>query len=118
MLPHHDEKTGRALLSKDRLVDGTYYVGRCRNATIARWSATHNTFFHWRIKFTQMFIEEIKHPTDENYFDVFRAVRTLETPKFAIPIDVHARFEGNADDLFEYDREMWSRVDASLDPVA
>ena len=118
MLPHHDERTGRALISKEQLIDGTYYVGRCRNATIARWSASNDCFYHWRIKFEQVFIEEIKHPVDESYFDVFRPVRVLTESKVEIPIDVHARFEGNIEDLSEYDHEMWSRLDASLDPVA
>lgn len=119
MLPHHDEHTGRAILPKEVLVDGTYYVGRCRNATIARWSAANDCFYHWRIKFDQVFIEEIKHPVDETYYDVFRPVRELEEPKFDIPLDVHARFEGDAEDLTKYDTEMWSRVcDPVFDPVA
>ena len=115
MLPHHDERTGRALLAKDQLVDGAYYVGRCRNATVARWSAASDCFYHWRVKFNQVFIEEIKHPVDETYFDVFRPVRELPEPTFEIPIDVHARFDGNVEDLQQYDHEMWSRV---ADPVA
>lgn len=116
MLPHHDERTGRDLLQKDQLVDGAYYVGRCRNATIARWSAEQNCFFHWRIKFHQVFVEDIKHPVDESYFDVFRPVRVLATPKFEIPFDVSARFDGSVDDFAEYEHEMWSRV--ASDPVA
>jgi hypothetical protein len=112
MLPHHDERTGRALLQKPALVDGTYYVGRCRNATIARWSATHDCFFHWRIKFDRVFVEEIKHPVDEAYYDVFRPVRELASPKFEIPFDAWARFDGNVDDLSEHDHEMWSRSSA------
>lgn len=109
-LPLHDERTGRAILAKSELVDGAYYVGRCRNATIARWSAEHGSFFHWRIKFTQVFVEDIKHPVDEHYFDVFRAVRVLIDPKFEIPFDVWARFDGNVDDLSEYDHELWSKA--------
>lgn len=116
MLPHHDEHTGREIIPKESLVDGAYYVGRCRNATIARWSASNNSFFHWRIKFEQVFIEEIKHPVDETYFDVFRVFRVLSTPKFEIPFDAWERFEGDVEDLTEYDHEMWSRI--ASDPVA
>lgn len=97
-------------MPKAELVDGAYYIGRCRNATIARWSATHDCFFHWRVKFDRMFIEEIKHPIDEHYFDVFRVVRVLEAPKFEIPFDTSARFEGCFDDLAEYDSELWARA--------
>ena len=114
-LPHHDEHTGRPILPKSELVDGAYYVGRCRNATIARWSAAHDSFFHWRIKFEQIFVEDIKHPVDENYFDVFRVLRVLTDPKFEIPFDVWARFDGNVNDLSEYDHELWTKLP---DPVA
>jgi len=118
MLPHRDEKTGRAILPKTELVDGGYYIGRCRNATVARWSAKHAAFFHWREKFGRIFVERIKHPVDEEYFDVFRVVRVLSEPKFEIPIpddpesfgDPNAKFEGNVADLGEHGSEMWSRV--------
>ena len=108
-LPHHDEKTGRPILPKDQLVDGTYYIGRCRNATIARWSATHDCFFHWRQKFDRIFVEEIKHPIDEERYDVFRVVRELADVKFEIPFDDAAAFTGSVDDLREYDHELWRR---------
>lgn len=107
----HDEKTGRLLLTKDMLVDGAYYVGRCRNATIARWSADRNCFLHWRRKFDAIFIEEIRHPVDEDTFDVFRPVYLLEHPKFEIPLtEEPLAFAGNTDDLGEYNTEMWKRL--------
>ena len=107
VLPHHDEKTGRPILPKTALVDGAYYVGRCRNATIARWSAERRCFFHWRKKFDRIFVEEIKHPLDEEHYDVFRVVRVLEAPKFEIPFDNVAVFQGRAEDLSEHDHELW-----------
>jgi hypothetical protein len=112
VLPHHDEKTGRPILPKTDLVDGAYYVGRCRNATVARWSASHDCFFHWRVKFSRIFVEDIKHPVDENYFDVFRVVRVLPEPRFEIPLaafNAGDSFRGRSEDLQEYDHEMWSR---------
>ena len=116
-LPHHDEKTGRAILPKTSLVDGVYYVGRCRNATVARWSATRECFFHWRQKFDHIFVEEIKHPIDDDHFDVFRVVRELSDPKFEIPLDTKATFAGRVEDLREYDHELW-RAPPKSDPVA
>lgn len=116
MLPHRDERTNRPILPKVDLVDGAYYVGRCRNATVARWSASRGCFFHWRVKFSRIFVEEIKHPADEDYFDVFRVVRVLAEPKFEIPFDTSATFRGRSDDLTEHDREMWSRVEPSPVP--
>jgi hypothetical protein len=112
MLPTHDEKTGRPILPKDALVDGAYYIGRCRNATIARWSASRGCFFHWRVKFDRIFVEDIKHPVDENYFDVFRVVRVLPEPKFEIPLAAFSAggsFGGRVEDLDEYSLEMWSK---------
>lgn len=106
-LPHHDEKTGRPILPKTVLVDGAYYIGRCRNATVARWSAARECFFHWRQKFDRIFVEEIKHPIDDNHFDVFRVVRELTDPKFEIPFDTKAAFTGRVEDLGEYDHEVW-----------
>ena len=117
VLPHHDEKTGRPILPKADLVDGAYYVGRCRNATIARWSAARGCFFHWRVKFDRIFVEEIKHPIDEEHYDVFRVVRVLADPKFEIPFDTKATFGGRVEDLSEHDHELW-RAPASLGPVA
>ena len=112
MLPHHDEKTGRAILPKAELVDGAYYVGRCRNATVARWSAEQSCFFHWRTKFDDVRVETIKHPVDEDYFDVFRVVRLLPEPKFEIPFDTAAAFRGRREDLEEYDHELWRKPES------
>jgi hypothetical protein len=113
VLPQYDEKTGRPILPKTELVDGAYYIGRCRNATIARWSAAHGCFFHWRVKFDRIFVEDIKHPVDEDYFDVFRVVRLLPESKFEIPLAAFSAggvFGGRAEDLDEYSHEMWSKI--------
>ena len=42
----HDEFTGRPILPKDQLKHGRYYKGRCRNATVARWYANEQQFYH------------------------------------------------------------------------
>jgi hypothetical protein len=109
-LPEYDETTGRKLLQKADLKDGAYYLGRCRNCTVARWNTKEGCFFHWREKFGQIFIETIKHPSDEEHFDVFRPVRELLDPKFEIPFDDNSGFGGTKEDLREYDPEMWKRL--------
>lgn len=71
-------------LPKKDLVDGQWYKGFCRNATVAQWSATHihpgnewhpkrvvGMFFYWRTKFGNTFIENIYHPEDDDGFDLF-----------------------------------------------
>ena len=47
----------------------TCYVGECRNATLAYWDGEE--FLHFRYKWGERFIEEIKHPEDEAHYDVF-----------------------------------------------
>lgn len=120
-LPTHDERTGKKLLDKAELKDGAYYVGRCRNATVARWNAKKQCFTHWRVKFNSVFLEDIKHPVDDDTFDVFRVIRELPGgPKFVIPIDPQIgfdggempeqfryKFEGDIKDLDEYNPEVW-----------
>lgn len=58
------------MLKKD-LKHGMYYKGTCRNAEIARWNANEQVFVHWRTKFGCKFLETIKHPDDDDVYDVF-----------------------------------------------
>lgn len=58
-------------MPKTVLVVGAYYIGRCRNACVARWDGTQ--FWYWRVKFNARFIESIKHRDDDDVFDVFDA---------------------------------------------
>ena len=110
----HDELTGRPILPRDQLRHGVYYRGRCRNALIARWDAERRVFWHWRVKFNDIFLEKIKHPIDEPRFDVFRVVEEWPNRNFEIPIPLEDDFPkdvftGNVADLNEYEKEMWSR---------
>lgn len=65
------------IIPKKDLLDGGYYAGYCRNANIARWSEKEQCFYHWRQKFTNHFIETIKHREDEEVFDVFDPIMRL-----------------------------------------
>ena len=58
-------------IPKEALRHGVYYYGRCRNASIARWDAAKQVFVHWRMKFSDVFLEEIHCREDELHFDVF-----------------------------------------------
>lgn len=82
------------LLRKEYLVDGQYYEGLCRNASIARWHEGAQRFVHVRTKFGSTFYECIKHPADERDYDVFRVVRHVE-PKLEQMLD-DTRFEQTA----------------------
>ena len=110
----HDELTGRPILPRDQLRHGAYYRRRCRNALIARWDAERGVFWHWRQKLDRIYLERIKHPTDEPRFDVFRVVEEWPNLKFEIPIPLEDDFPkdvfmGSVADLNEYEKEMWSR---------
>ena len=73
-------------IAKSDLIHGEYYAGRCRNSRIARWDATTEHFVYWRTKFNSTFLEKIRHPADEQYYDVF-VVDSVCTPEREIPLD-------------------------------
>ena len=77
-------------VSKADLEHGAYYIGECRNASMARWNAERQLFFHWRSKFGHRFVETIKAPEDELYWDVFVAREKLEKIDEEILFDLDA----------------------------
>ena len=107
-LPHFDELTTRPLLPKSALVHGAYYKGRCRNASVARWNADEQCFYHWRQKFNSIFIETIKHPEDDEVFDVFRVLEEIPSSKLEIPFKSQV-FVSDVELLIEFNNEVWSR---------
>ena len=72
------------IIPKDQLIKGTYYSGRCRNATVARWNG--EKFIHWRTKFGEKFLEEISCPEDDDQFDVFVANKVVDWGVEEIPL--------------------------------
>ena len=73
-------------IAKADLEHGAYYVGRCRNASEARWDANKNRFVHWRTKFGHKYLEEICHPEDNKHFDVFVVEKKTEIIAEDIPL--------------------------------
>uniref|UniRef100_UPI004049BFDF hypothetical protein n=1 Tax=Fulvivirga sp. TaxID=1931237 RepID=UPI004049BFDF len=59
------------MLCKSELIDQQYYLGSCRNAMVAKWEAKENFFMYMRIKFSNIFPEGIRHPEDDNGYDLF-----------------------------------------------
>ena len=78
--------SAQPVIAKADLIDGAYYEGRCRNATVARWNATREVFIHWRTKFGDTFLEAIRHPEDEAHYDVFLPWRQLDEADVDKPI--------------------------------
>ncbi len=73
-------------IAKADLEHGAYYVGRCRNASIARWNEKKQVFVYYRNKFGHVFLEEIKCPDDDILFDVFVAESKIDEPEREIPL--------------------------------
>lgn len=82
---NHEKILDTLKIPKDKLEHGAYYGGRCRNATVARWNAKEQQFYHWREKWGNTFIETIKHPDDEQVWDVFYPLELIEKPDKTIP---------------------------------
>lgn len=66
-----EKALGMGLIPKKDLEDGASYRGWCRNATLATWDKAREVFVYKRTKFTATFEEDIKHPEDDEGFDVF-----------------------------------------------
>lgn len=64
-------------LPKDQLVDGEFYVGKCRNAVRAQW--LNGRFHYRRCKFGNWFVEDIPCPEDDQGYDVFFAFQPERT---------------------------------------
>lgn len=58
------------MIAKKDLIHGQYYWGSCRNAQTARWNGITEKFVYWRHKFGDRFAEDIRHPEDDDGFDL------------------------------------------------
>lgn len=77
--PEWLEVAGSAgLVRKQDLKDGAYYYGTCRNARVARWDVKKNQFTYMRTKFGSSFPEDIRHPEDDDGFDLFLPVEEVQ----------------------------------------
>lgn len=65
------EAYSEGLIPKKDFIDGAYYSGHCRNASVAKWNATRNKFQYVRTKFTSKFVDEVEAVEDDVGFDLF-----------------------------------------------
>jgi hypothetical protein len=63
------EMYNKGIIPKKNLKKNTYYRGKCRNASVALWNGFE--FIYVREKFGSTFNEEIKHPEDDDGYDLF-----------------------------------------------
>ena len=66
----------RGMIPKAKLEHLHVYGGCCRNADWAVWNAETQRFTYLRDKWGLLFTETIRHPEDDNGFDIF--VPTIE----------------------------------------
>jgi hypothetical protein len=75
------EYIAAGVVPKNKLVDGCYYYGLCRNAEVAQWVAAKHCFVYMRCKFGFRFPEDILHLEDDNGFDLFVPLGVAEEIK-------------------------------------
>lgn len=63
-------------IPKDKLIVGKTYIGSCRNASKATWNG--KVFTYKRTKFGCTYDEDINHFQDDDGYDVFVPIKTLE----------------------------------------
>lgn len=86
------------IIPENRLVHGNYYMGRCRNTSVARWNSETKEFHHWRNKFGWR-KETIEYWQVDGHFDGFIPIFDLgpELPPMEIdlgpepPVDLPER---------------------------
>lgn len=66
---------------------GAYYYGECRNADTARWNGDTCKFVYWRHKFGDRFAEDIRHPEDDDGYDLFYPYHEIDYGTPAIPLE-------------------------------
>lgn len=66
------------VLKKEELKDGKYYLGKCRNANVAKWDEQGKCFWYMRNKFGCTFPEKINHLQDDDGFDLFVPLKEVE----------------------------------------
>ena len=66
----------KGMLRKEELSLGAEYEGFCRNASKAIWNG--ESFTYLRTKWGHSYYEDIKYPTDEQFYDVFIPIRRIE----------------------------------------
>ena len=66
------------LIPKKKLKDRTYYLGHCRNSSVALWCKKSQKFFYVRWKFVSSFIDDIFHPEDDDGFDLFLPIKKID----------------------------------------
>ena len=66
---------GAGAIQKKDLVDGQFYAGDHRNATIAKWDAEKNKFIYMRTKWGATYEDDCNHFEDDDGYALFVPIR-------------------------------------------
>jgi hypothetical protein len=69
-------------IAKKDLIDGAYYQGDCRNASVAKWIAEKDSFVYLRNKWHSQFLEYINDFEDDDGYDTFIPFCRLENHSY------------------------------------
>lgn len=69
----------KGVIPKSKLIKNKYYKGKCRNATVALWNGYE--FVYMRNKFGETYVETIKHPEDDDNYDLFIPIEEESNPE-------------------------------------
>lgn len=74
-------------IKREYLIHGQYYLGVCRNASVARWNQNNNKFYYTRTKWGTSFTETIHCPDDDDGYDLFYPLEIINNHEIEIPLD-------------------------------
>lgn len=88
-----NHKEGNPMVLLEELEHGAYYLGSCRNASVARWNAETKQFVYMREKFGEVYPEEIGYWIEaqpgEHRFDEYKPYCKTDSPPFEIPLKAY-----------------------------
>ena len=75
---------GAGAIPKKDLVDGQFYAGDHRNATIAKWDADKNKFIYMRTKWNSTYEDDCNHFEDDDGYALFVPIKTATEEEYRL----------------------------------
>ena len=84
-------------ITKNKLEHLSYYIGICRNSSVAQWNEKENKFLYMRNKMGNYFVDKINHPEDDDGYDLFIPLKKVNSPYSLLPKELNNK---RASELF------------------
>ena len=75
---------GAGAIPKKDLIDGQFYAGDHRNATIAKWDADKNKFIYMRTKWNSTYEDDCNHFEDDDGYALFVPIKTATEEEYRL----------------------------------